>query len=322
MKFKALLFVLAVQLYICTSLQLAFAEQKLVNITEDTLAQDSYRPVAGKEFLVAVKLVDVDTETNTEQPVSNETIMFQTSVGTISWSEVVTNIYGEATAWLTTSDIAGTTHIISVQVKDKLEIAPITIEVQNIALPQGSPTAEELIQQVEDNTNKIKDIMADIQVTSNAPWESPSRQLKIWQKDEKYKIQEILPNPKTTVRPELTITNPPEFIKEIVAYNQGNNIYIVKYRQKEQTERLPLSLDYIDPNKGVIIAKAYYLKEDTLVTKMLTEDSDFVFANNIWIFQKEEQKMYQGLRELLYTTTYDYTNIQVNTGLLDSEFQQ
>ncbi len=173
-----------------------YAAQKLINITEDTIPEDSYRPVAGKEFLVAVKLVDVDVELNTEQPISNEPIIFQSSIGTLSETEVTTNIYGEAIIWLTTDTMPDTSHSITANAQNKPEITPITIEVKNIALPQDAPTAEELVAAADTNADKITDIIADIQVTSNAPWESPSRQLKIWEKERNRKFKKYRQIPK------------------------------------------------------------------------------------------------------------------------------
>jgi outer membrane lipoprotein-sorting protein len=319
MKMKKIIIMIAIIMLMSVS---AYGEQKLINITEDTIPEDSYRPVAGKEFLVAVKLVDVDSELNNENPISNEPIIFQTSIGSLSETEVVTNIYGEAITWLTTDTMPDTNHSITATVKDKPEVAAITIQVKDIALPQDTPTTEELISAVDATADKIQDIMADIQVTSNAPWEGPTRQLKIWEKGEKQKVQEISPNPKTTVRPEISTTNLPELTKDIVAYNQVSNTYVVKYRQNTQMDVFPFDMDCIDPIKGIIISKASYLKNNNTVIKMITEDSDFTLMNNIWVFQKEEQKAYNGVGELQYTTVYQYSNIQINTGIPDSEFSQ
>ncbi len=97
---------------------------------------------------------------------------------------------------------------------------------------------------------------------------------------------------------------------------------MVKYKQKTQTDIFPFDLDNIDPVKGIIVGKASYLKNDGTVTKMITEDSYFTLMNNIWVFQKEKQKMYNGVGEIQYTTVYQYSNTQINTGLPDSEFNQ
>jgi hypothetical protein len=299
----------------------AYAEQKLVNITEDTIADDSYKPVAGKEFLVAVKLQD-EVQGQDPQPVSGQTIQFQTSVGTLSDVEVITNIYGEAITWLRTDSTPDTAHTITTKVKDNNDITPVSITVKNIALPSGAPTADQLVADADANADKIKDITADIQVTSNAPWEGPVRQLKIWEKGEKQKVQEISPNPNTTITPEISITNQPEFVKDIVAYNQTSNIYAVKYRQKTQPNVFPFDMDYIDPVKGIIVSKSSYVKEGSTINKTLTEDSDFTLMNSIWVFQKEKQNVYNGVGVVQYNTVYQYSNIHINTGLPDSEFIQ
>lgn len=312
-KFKFILVFFALQLYAFTPLSLCYAAQTLINITEDTLAQDSYKPVAGKEFLVAVKLSEVVS--------ISEKILFTTNVGTLSETEVIVNIYGEAITWLTTSDIADTTHMITATVKDNPAVLPVTIEVQNIALPQNALTAEGLIQQVEDTNSKIQDIKGDITITSNAPWGNSTRVLKIWQKGEKQKVQEISPKPEVFIRPIDTLQIPP-MSKDVVAYNQSIGAYVVQTKEENRQQRYPVLYDFVDAAKNIIFKKLSYNEQDDVVSKFIIEDSDYAIISDCLVFQKEKQILYQGINGAAYIDEYQYSNLQVNTGILDSEFSQ
>jgi outer membrane lipoprotein-sorting protein len=296
----------------------ALAEQKLINITEDTLAEDSYRPVAGKEFLVAVKLVE-EIE-GQEQAVSSETIQFQASMGSLSDTEVTTNIYGEAITWLTTDTTPDTSYSISASVKDKPEVASITIQVRNIALPQGSPSAEELIQKVEENSSKIQDMKADIEITTNSPWDSSLVKLRIWKKGNKYKAQEISPNPNIYNRPVLAPPSPMAITREIAGYNPSRQVYKISAKNSSQGEKFPLYYDFVDTGKEIIIKKENYLQGDSDIHKIVIEDSSFTTIDGIQIFQDEEETVFEGINKIRYQTQMKYTNIQLNSGMPDSEF--
>lgn len=298
----------------------AYAAQKINNITEDTLSEDSYRPVGGKDFLVAVKLVDVDAN-NLEQPVSTQIIQFQTSAGTLSETEVKTNFYGEAITWLKTDIDPDKDHTITAKVKDNNNITPISITVRNAILPEGGPTAEELAQQVDNNASKVQDYKADIYMTSNATWTTPEKQLKIWTKGNKYKVQEISPTPEISIRPEISVT-PPTLIKDLVAYNKTKTIYKIQNKEASQQDRYPIEYIYVDSSKGIIVKKGSLLKNEGELHLFVSENTDFIDSGGIWIFQKAIETGYSSLSTISYTNTYQYSNIQVNTGIPDTEFVQ
>lgn len=298
----------------------AYAAQKINNITEDTLSEDSFRPVGGKDFLVAVKLVDVDAN-NQEQPVSTQIIQFQTSAGALSETEVKTSFYGEAITWLKTDIASDKTHTITAKVKDNNDITPINITVRNAILPEGGPTAEELAQQVENNANKVQDYKADIYMTSNATWSTPEKQLKIWTKGNKYKVQEISPNPEISIRPEISVT-PPTLTKDCVAYNKTKAIYKIQNKDSSQQDRYPIEYAYIDSSKGIITRRDSLLKNEGDLHLFVRESTDFIAFSDIWAFQKSVETGYSSLSNISYTNTYQYSNIQVNTGIPDSEFIQ
>jgi outer membrane lipoprotein-sorting protein len=182
-------------------------------------------------------------------------------------------------------------------------------------------TVDDIIAKVNANDEKIQDIKADITVTSNAPWMASESHLKIWIKGNKQKVEEISPNPGVYIRPVISEVDPSTFMdRTIISYNSANNIYAIKSKANNQTEEYPYEIDYIDYNKGVIIKTEYHLKENNFETIQIKEYSDFIQIGDIWGFQKEVERIYAG-GDLLYTTTNIYSNIQINTGMLDSVFE-
>ncbi len=296
----------------------AYAGQKLINITEDTIPEDSYRPVAGKEFMVAVKLVDVDTE----KPISSQPIIFQTSIGTLSETEVTTNIYGEAITWLTTGTMPDMTHSITASVKDNADIAPITIEVRNIALPLGAPTAETLQNQVKIEAKKIQDIIAEVDIITNEPWSAPAKKLKVWEKGDLLKVQEISPNPNVYIRPlPAPITTPPTINIDIIGYNSLGNTYIIYSKDLVQESRYPYYTDYIDNNRKLVVKKRSYLNEGQSINKMEICYDVYSQIDSIWVVKETRQIFYKGVVMNKYERKSVNTNILVNSGIPDTDFE-
>ena len=147
-------------------------------------------------------------------------------------------------------------------------------------------------------------------------------QLKIWQIGDKQKVEEISPEPQVKIRPPLeTSTEYVEMQREIISYDPSNNIYTIKTRQQGQTEEYPYQLDYVDYTKGVVVKTEYYSMTADEIDLYVIEDSDFVLIDDVWVFQKETETLYKNLTEIAHTTTNVYSNIQINTGIPDSEFE-
>ncbi|MFH1317490.1 MAG: hypothetical protein ABIH71_00545, partial [Candidatus Omnitrophota bacterium] len=171
------------------------------------------------------------------------------------------------------------------------------------------------------NDEKIHDIKADITVTSTADFLPPETHLKIWQKGDKQKVEEIYPEQEICVRPVLPDVEQATFMeRSIVSYDSQNNIYIIKSKVISQTEEYPYEIDYIDYTKGVVVKTEYYLEEANFEMVQVKEFLGFIQIDDVWGFQKEVETVF-GNGELYYTTTNIYSNIEINTGILDSEFQ-
>jgi outer membrane lipoprotein-sorting protein len=183
-------------------------------------------------------------------------------------------------------------------------------------------TVDDIIAKVNANDEKIQDIKADITVTSNADFLPPTMQLKIWQKGDKQKVEEILPEPGTYIRPDLGTGETVQIDKQIISYDPTTQVYVIKCKRTDQIEEKPYILTYIDYSKGIIFKEESYSKTGSLDILLITEMSDLIQipeADNAWLYNTKTEKMYEG-PNLQYTTTYSIYNREVNTGIPDSEF--
>ncbi|MDD5681220.1 MAG: hypothetical protein PHI59_08295 [Candidatus Omnitrophica bacterium] len=199
----------------------------------------------------------------------------------------------------------------------------------NISPPETQPkrpaapvTVDEIIARVAANDSLIKDVKADIDIKSDAPWQSPESHGKIWIKGNKQKIQEISPKPGVYVRPRMGMLKSGDlsFKQEIISHDPETNMYAIKSKKTGQIKECPYIVHYVDFDKGVVVKIEYHKEQDNFRTTSVSEYSDFVRKDNAWGYMKQVDKMYGRDNELLNTTTMTYSNVQLNTGIPDSEF--
>ncbi|MDP3786412.1 MAG: Ig-like domain-containing protein [Candidatus Omnitrophota bacterium] len=288
----------------------------VTKITDGTIT-----PVPGATIPLIVKLTD-----SNNNPIQNETINFQviSGAGTLSGVDVIpeqagiqtpTNYYGEAKVNLTCPNLG----LVTTQVKASSLTVPSVTATFNITTSASlTITVQDIIDKVNYNDSKIQDLKADIQVTSNVAWSSPIAQLKIWIKGNKQKIEEISPNPAVYIRP--VIDGTINMDKQILFYDTGLNIYVIKIKKQGQADEYPYILHHIDYAKGTIVKTEYHILQNDYETTAISEYSDFVQINEAWGYQKQIDRTYGQGGQLLDTTTKIYSNIQINTGIPDSEF--
>ncbi len=280
------------------------------------LTNESVTPVPGATIPIIVKLTDAYNNA-----IQDEQIDFSISqgTGTLSANSATTNYYGEASVNFT----APVTPETVTQITASLSTDPAVTTTFSITTSEPLiVTIDDIITKVNANDEKIQDIKADIYVTSDADFLPSEMQLKIWQKGDKQKVKEISPEPQVKIRPPLeTSTENVEMQREIISYDSASNIYVIKTKEQGQTEEYSYEIDYVDYTKGVVIKTKYYSKTADEIDLYVIEDSDFVQIDDIWIFQKESETLYKNLTEIEYTTTNVYSNIQINTGIPDWEFE-
>ncbi len=281
---------------------------RLIKLTDENI-----HPVPGAGIELVAKLVD-----GNNNPIQGEKVSFQiiSGGGSLSGPSAITTELGIAKAHFTTSFSVNRTTQIKTQLTSNSAISTIFI-VTTSELPQAS--IDEVLAKVEANDSLIHDVTADIHVTSNEPWMAPESYLKIWIKGNKQKVEEISPNPGTYIRP--VISGAIDLDRELLSYNSSTAVYAIKSKGKGQTEPYPYIVHYIDYAKGVIIKTEYHIRENNFETTSVSEYTDFIRINGAWGYQTQTDKIYGEDNQLLYTTTNAYSNIRINTGILDNEFQ-
>jgi len=282
----------------------------LIKVTDDTA-----HPAPGADMDLIVRLEDPNAN-----PIPDSGITYQITggPGTLSSGSTNTNEYGNAKVKLTTTTSPGTLCTIQAQSTSN----PSLIATFNITTSGTVPfTADDVIARVVANDQLIQDVMADITVTSNAPWAPPVTQLKIWQKGNKQKIQEISPESGIYIRPPAGTGTPVNMTRTIISYDLATDIYAIKSIQEGQTEEYPYQIDYIDYGKGVIAKSEQHVKDGDYIGLFITEYTNLVNTGGIWGFQTMTETAYNEAGNQLYTTTNSYSNIQLNTGIPDSVFE-
>jgi len=278
------------------------------------ITDDSITPVPSVTIPLIVKLTDLNNN-----PIQDETINFQViqGIGTISSPTAVTTSYGEAKVNLTCPNLG----LVLTQVQASSQTVPSVTATFNITTSAILPvTVDDVIAKVNLNDSKIQDVKADITVTSNAPSLAPVTQLKIWIKGNKQKVEEISPIPGVYIRPVIE-GSIMEMDKQIISSDPVLNVYVVRIKKEGQTDEYPYIVHYIDYEKGVNLKTEYHILQNGFETTSVSEYSDLIQIGDAWGYQRRIDKMYMGDRELIYITTNVYSNIQINTGIPDSEFQ-
>ncbi len=284
------------------------------------ITDDSATPVPGATIPLIVKLTD-----SNNNPMQDETITFQviSGDGVIASPEgakqslsIATTYYGEAKVNLTCPNLG----LVLTQIKASSQTVPSVTATFNITTSVPlTITVQDIINKVNYNDSKIQDIKADITVTSNASFLPSTMQLKIWQKGDKQKVQEISPNPQVKIRP--TGSQIVQMSREIISYGLSTNIYVIKSRLMGQADEYPYDLDHIDYQRGVVTKTERHFKVQQDIENLYIIDYlNFTQFGDVWGFQKIKETMYDGNLKEEYYIIKEYSSIQVNSAMPDSEF--
>ncbi len=266
------------------------------------LTDENIHPVPGAEIDLIVRLEDAN---GNSIPDNQITYQVTSGSGTLSSSASNTNEYGNAKVKLTTAASPNTLCVIQAQATSN---PGLTTTFNIITSGAITLSADDVIAKVNANDRLIKDAMADITVTSNAPWAPPVTQLKIWQKGDKQKVQELSPDPGIHIRPPAETGTPVNMIRTIISYNPATNTYTIKSIQEGQTEEYPYQIDCVDYGKGVIIQSERYIKDGEYTAHFVTEYSNFMNIGGIWGFQTMTEETYDGMESQLYQIISSYSN--------------
>lgn len=303
---------------------------RIVKVLGDAVTREDRKPLAGKEWLLSVRVEDASGNPIPGQVVDFVVIggsgkLISQSGALLSSTSDQTNLGGEAVLFLKTDPSTAAVNGVEARVAG-LPSVGFTV---NTTTPGVAVDAALLLGLVKENDEKLTSVRADITVTSDAPWMSTTTPtlLRVWEKGDKQKIQVLSPSPETFQLPSATVEPFPQgtqAIQEIVAYQESANEYIIRTRLSG--EFFPYTEEHIDATRGIVVKTVEFLRVGEEETKNEVIQEDFVRLSlgsgvSVWVFNKKIEKVYQGLGKVLFTTQSQVTSRSQINAVPDSEFQ-
>lgn len=304
---------------------------RIVKVLGDAVAREDRKPLAGKEWLLSVRVEDA-----AGNPLGREKVDFSIQAGqgrlrvfpfeedATLWvsTQIETNDEGEADVLFQTDPSTAVLNSVSVRsVQDPSVSEVFTVLSDTLPVAVNVP---EVLAPVMENLSKIQDMVAEAQITSDTPWLAAQATWRIKQKGERIKVEQISPQARTFALPPVQETPDPsaQTVEELVGIHSGRGEFVLRRRTRDQ--RVPYTDEVIRGDTGIVLQREeVHLVGDTL-TRIVTTHSDFrqlPEAQRAWVFDKKVEKQYRGLGRLLFTTTTTVTSRQVNVGLTDAELE-
>ncbi|MEW6609050.1 MAG: hypothetical protein AB1414_16660, partial [bacterium] len=219
-----------------------------------------------------------------------------------------------------------------------------------------TPTPDQILQRVAENFAKIEDMRAKridwgtITITTGTETIvetfGPTERIFMQKKPDKVKITSITGTPTTFILNGDTLylsseeigvysqiisdtldidisglnlySSPDKFMKGFnnILKDEIDNIYVIEITPKIEEEHGKI-LIYVDYNKGVIMKTEIYDPDDVLMVR--TEVREIVVEDDIYIPTKYLETKF--LDEIIITTEAVFSDIKLNSGILDNEFE-
>ncbi|OGS44367.1 MAG: hypothetical protein A2539_02460 [Elusimicrobia bacterium RIFOXYD2_FULL_34_15] len=307
---------------------------KLIKLTEDAITDDSYKPIAGKEKLLAVKVVDPSTpdgrsgQGESGKGVFGAEVRFSiqdkdcgfivVSTREAQTNEIIirTNIIGEAIVFLKVSDTKNT--VLTSQVvrlyspQAFLVNKPTEKVIWNIQTTELPERIERNFwhKAIKDNENKLQSYKANLEIDSNESGQPSKRTMKLEKRlNQKLKVTDKGKSYETN--PE-NFWYPPLYDTEPIAYNQKTKTLIVRNILKDGN-LYPYRLLYVDFPGGIIIKEERYRYfMNGLVHKFETEYNGWTEDRKIkggFRYKKKIEKGNSGLKNERFRTTTKVTDV-------------
>src|SRR3989339_46544 len=308
---------------------------KLVKLTEDAITDDSYKPIAGKEKLLAVKVVDPSTpdgrsgQGESGKGVFGAEVRFSiqdkdcgfivVSTREAQTNEIIvkTNIIGEVIVFLKVSDTKNTvltSQVVRLYLPQAFLVnnptEKVTWNIQTVELPERIER-NFWHKAIKDNENKLQSYKANLEIDSNEPGQPAKRTMKLERKSGK-KLKVMSDKGKSYE------TNPenfwylPLYDTEPIAYNQKTKTLIVRNILKDGN-LYPYRLLYVDFPGGIIIKEERYRYfMNGLVHKFETEYNGWTEDRKIkggFRYKKKIEKGNSGLKNERFRTTTKVTDV-------------
>lgn len=296
----------------------------LLKITDDTA-----RFLPGVSIDLITKLID---QSGNPIPKENITYSIISGFGNLLTSTSTTTAYGEAKVVFTVRDLPNTTTVIRAQ----SVTYPALFVLFNITAGQvSSVTFEQVMARVQENADRVLDLTADVVVTTNESGVAPEERYKIWRKGNKGKIEMIYPEQKT-----LLTTNTPNSIiigdeelqiseyvpvsgeqKQDFIESVDGDIYVLKsvlvYPDGISKDVACYEVDYA---RGVI-TKMQQISTDPNNQMQVNTTSLYQEISGAWVLSENTTQIANFKTGTQYEMRETYSNIVINSGLLDSIFE-
>ena len=316
-------------------------QMKLIKLTEDAITDDSYKPIAGKEKLLAVKVVD-----ESGKGVFGAEVKFEIVAGDGELIGSTTNQVSKRSV-TETSAFNGTIGIIMTvdskpQIINKVKATLLSDETQNvefvfqaIELPKDLENRNLLLEVCKNDWKLHENCIEEWETESDAFWTTGPE----WQKKGNKNIQRVRrtrkgnnvkmeithPVVKVTGRKDKGILTPvraPDLEK--IAYNEVTKVIILIHRNNNKNKLTDFELTYVDIERMVITKEERMrIKENCIFKRYLTEYNNwnkYLELGNIWGAMEQTEKTFADYDKLTETTIRVYTKRQINQKIKDSEF--
>jgi len=260
---------------------------KLIKLTEDAITDDSYKPIAGKEKLLAVKVVD-----ESGKGVFGAEVRFEIVAGGGYFIESLTddkknkiiirraNLYGECNIVYKLSEIPerNTVKVSITKTGESIEIKFDSIILENKKI-------KNTFRKINENDSKIGETEENIQETKGNQKKRHNKK-KNYAKGMFFKLVDI----------------PDEQLNDwdIIAYNQKSKVKVIRYRNQKQETIFPMTYYIVDGNKGIVIREERYIQIGIVgLYKDVIENSDWQFNSEkkAWISNYNRRIFYKGLKD-------------------------
>ena len=327
------LFLLLNQLCFSELTQNTTHQMKLIKLTEDAITDDSYKPIAGKEKLLAVKVTDEEGK-----GVFGAEVKFEIVAGD---GELLSN----STASATTSSIiqqtmlSGETFVVLrglneglCKVKASLldkpsEFVEFTIDFLNVSKETlKEATAGKLWKRWNGMSESFKTRRETIETTSNVPWSPKKQRMRTIRKGEKSKTEEIAENGKIKKRHlskrKKSMSIPRDW--DMVAYNKTEQKAIFRFRP-DKSSFVPCKYYTFDITKGLLLEEDHWIHTGATAVRVITKYNDYQRQKghpNIWLWTEKEEIYLKNLSEPQYTTTPRVTDREIDIPIADKEVEK
>ena len=301
---------------------------KLIKLTEDAITDDSYKPIAGKEKLLAVKVVDKSGKGVFGAEVRFEIVSGDGELVENSTTSIPTN------SLVQQSLMSGDTLVIfrgktegtcTVRASLLKELAIYKEFVFNIVAAPKNISINKMWKDWVNMPRKIKASREETEIKSNSPWSPSKRTIRTTRKGDRSKTEEMLPKKITKFRSgeQKEYTHIPRDW-DMVEYNKAENSAIFRFRS-DRSSYIPCKYYTFDLSKGILLQEEHFITNGIIATRIITKYNDYQKQEKypgVWLWTEKEEIFMKNLSEVQYETKTKVNNREIDIPIADKEIQE